>query len=159
MVAMILAHPARWAYFAAVAAIASLLGGIVGYLIGAALFAGVGEFVISFYHLEPWVGRVHELFSGNVFTTMAVVTFTPVPDKIFVFLAGFLHISFPIYLAGYLIGRTARIFIAAWLLKRFGAHVLALAERYAVWVGAAVMIAIVVVLLEALDVIAIPMPF
>lgn len=156
MVAMILARPARWAYFAGVAAIASIAGGIFGYFVGAALFAGVGNFVISLYHLEPWVSRVHELFSENIFTTMALVTFTPVPDKIFVFFAGFLHLSFPVYLAGYVVGRTARIFLVGWLLKRFGAHALALAEKYAVWAGALVMLGIVLVVLKALGVISVP---
>lgn len=152
MVAMVLAQPARWAYFAGVAAVASIVGGVAGYYIGAALFAGVGDLVISFYHLEPWIARVHELFSDNVFTTMVAVTFTPVPDKIFVFFAGFLHISFPLYLAGYVIGRSARIFLVGWLLKRFGAHVLALAEKYAVLVGVAIMLLIAAFLLDALGI-------
>lgn len=156
MVAMILARPTRWAYFAAIAAAASIAGGVAGYLIGAALFAGVGDLIIGFYHLEPWMERARLLFSENVFTTMAVVTFTPVPDKIFVFLAGFLHISFPIYIGGYIVGRTARIFLVGWLLKRFGAHVLALADKYAAYVGVVVMVALVIVILDAFGVIGLP---
>jgi membrane protein YqaA with SNARE-associated domain len=155
MVAMVLAQPNRWLYFSVVATAASIAGGIFGYVLGAALFQGVGDIVIAFYGLESWVARVHALFSQNVLGTMAFVTSTPVPDKIFVFLAGFLHINFILYLLGYVIGRSARIFAVGWIVKKFGPRALALADKYARIVAAVFLAVCVVLLLDVFDVISI----
>ena len=156
MVAMVLAKPARWVYLSTIASIASIAGGIFGYFLGAALYRGVGDFIVGLYGSGSWLSRVDVLFSENVFWTMAFVTSTPVPDKVFVVIAGFLHINFALYLGGYILGRTARIFAVGWLVKQYGARVLDIADRYTAWVGAAFMLLVAIAILEALDIIALP---
>lgn len=156
MVAMLLAKPARWFYLSMVASLASIAGGIFGYFLGAALYIGVGDLIINFYHLEAGIAHVQALFSDNVFWTMAFVTSTPVPDKIFVFIAGFLHINFWLYVGGYIVGRTVRIFVIAWLLERYGARALDVADRYAGWVAGTILVGGTLFLLNVLDVVHLP---
>lgn len=156
MVAMLLANPARWAYLSMVASVASIAGGVFGYFLGAALYRGVGDFIVGLYGSGSWLDRVEVLFSDNVFWTMAFVTSTPVPDKIFVVIAGFLHINFALYLGGYIVGRSARIFAVGWLVKQYGARVLDIADRYAGWVATVFMAIVITAVLEALNVISLP---
>lgn len=159
LVAMLLANPARWVYLSSVAAGASIIGGIVGYFLGAALYRGVGDLVISLYGSGEWLDRVYVLFSDNVFWTMAFVTSTPVPDKIFVIIAGFLQINFALYLGGYVLGRSVRIFTVGWLVKKFGAQVLDMADRYIGWVAGAFMLLVVAAVLKSLGIISLPSLF
>lgn len=159
MVAMLLANPARWVYLSAVATAASVAGGIVGYFLGSALYRGVGDLIISLYGSSEWIDKVYVLFSDNVFWTMAFVTSTPVPDKIFVIVAGFLHINFALYLGGYILGRSARIFAVGWLVNKFGAQALDIADRYIAWVAGAFMLLIVLVVAEALGFLQLPSHF
>src|SRR6201996_3427998 len=52
LIPMVLATPARWWKIAGVATIASVIGGWLGYEIGATLYDTIGQKVIALYHLE-----------------------------------------------------------------------------------------------------------
>src|ERR1700744_1130079 len=52
LISMVLAAPTRWWRIALVATVASVIGGWLGYGIGALLFDTIGRSVIAFYHLE-----------------------------------------------------------------------------------------------------------
>lgn len=147
MVAMLLAGAERWKFYALMTTIASIAGGVVGYFIGALLYKSVGGFIIELYGLESYVTRAQELFNENIFTTMAFVTATPVPDKVFVFFAGFLGVNFLWYLFGYIAGRSARIFLIAWLLKTYGPRILDIADKYFGWLTLSVVALIVIAIL------------
>ncbi|HEY4511048.1 MAG TPA: VTT domain-containing protein [Candidatus Paceibacterota bacterium] len=130
LVAMILAGSQRWRYLAGVTALASIAGGVAGYAIGFSLFHTVGINLISFYGFENVFAEAERLMSLHAFTTMFWVSFTPVPDKVFVLAAGFLGVSFLPYILGYIFGRTLRFFLVAYLVHRYGSRVLALINRY-----------------------------
>src|SRR6186713_2775144 len=52
LIPMALARPERAYWFATVCTATSVLGGILGYAIGAWLYDSVGVLLVSFYHLE-----------------------------------------------------------------------------------------------------------
>src|SRR3989344_7527998 len=52
LVAMLLAGSQRWRFFSAITSLASIAGGIVGYMIGMFLFQTIGAGLISLYGLE-----------------------------------------------------------------------------------------------------------
>jgi len=120
LIAILLAGASRWFYYASLTTVSSALGGIFGYLVGAFLFETVGKFVVSFYGLESEMLLVAQLFQDNAFWTIFTAAFTPVPYKVFTISAGFFSISFWTFLAASIIGRGARFFAVAYLVKLFG---------------------------------------
>jgi uncharacterized membrane protein YdjX (TVP38/TMEM64 family) len=73
-----------------------------------------------------------------VFTTMALATFTPLPDKMFIYAAGFLGVRFVPYIVGYFVGRGIRMSIMTYVTARYGRRVIEVANKYAIIVGAVV---------------------
>src|SRR3989344_6119913 len=54
LIAMTVAHRYKWWIFATIATVGSVIGGILGYYIGVALFESVGRPIIDFYHLDKF---------------------------------------------------------------------------------------------------------
>jgi len=149
MIAMILAGKERWKKYAAITLVASTLGGIVGYFIGVVIFREFGATFIAHYGLRDWFQIVHTLLAGNVFTVMLFVTFTPVPDKAFVLLAGFFHVPLAPYVFGFFLGRALRFGFVAYAVHRFGGRVFAVMHRYFEALAVVVVLIIAYVFLHA----------
>ena len=116
---MSLANPPRAIYFATLTLISSVVGGIVGYLIGAFLLEQVQPFIVdwgyqsSFETVTVWFGRWG-------FWAVLIAGFSPVPYKIFTISAGALALAFIPFLVASIIGRGARFYLVAWVLAKFG---------------------------------------
>lgn len=130
LAAMLLTESSRWRRYATIAATASLLGGVLGYLASAFLYDVFGAPIVSLYGFEEQMGQAQMLLAGNIFAVMALATFTPIPDKVLVITAGALGAPFLPFMFGYLVGRTARFFIVGYLVHRFGATILLVINRY-----------------------------
>lgn len=130
MVAMLLSKGEHWKRYALITSAFSFFGGVCGYWVGWFLFRGLGDWVLSFYGLEAWFARAQEMFAGNVFLVMLLVSFTLIPDKVFVVLGGFLRVPLLPFSLGFLIGRTFRFFTVAYLTHRYGARIISLVNRY-----------------------------
>jgi membrane protein YqaA with SNARE-associated domain len=131
---MSLAQPKRAAYFATLTLVASLLGGVVGYLIGA-----FGYELIQPY-LEQWgyqaaFDKAVAWFGIWGFWAVLVAGFSPVPYKIFTISAGVLSLAFVPFMLASLIGRGARFFLVAMLLAYFGPAIEARLLRYVEIIG------------------------
>ena len=109
LIAMILARPARWRWYVAVAVIASTLGGVFAYWLGAAFFSTFGVMILDWYGVEEsftWIaGQVDK--SGFVFVLIGA--FTPIPYKIVALASGVLQIHFLTFLVASIIGRLLRL--------------------------------------------------
>jgi membrane protein YqaA with SNARE-associated domain len=130
LAALILAHRDRFKTYLAITVICSTVGAALGYFIGAFLFKQFGMPLIQFYHLESAFREARHLLMGGVFVGMILVAFQLIPEKVFVLAAGFLGAPFLPFLAGFFIGRAARIALIAYLTKRFGGNVLSVIKRY-----------------------------
>jgi membrane protein YqaA with SNARE-associated domain len=119
---MSLATPAKAMYFASLTLIGSLVGGVVGYLIGAFLFDLVQPLIIDWGYQNEFE-TVTRWFDQWGFWAVLVAGFSPVPYKIFTISAGALGLSFIPFLMASLIGRGARFFLVAWSLAKFGAAI------------------------------------
>ena len=80
------------------------------------------------------------LIAGHVFVAMAVASFTPVPDKVFIYAGGFLGVHFFPFIAGYFLGRGVRMALVCYLTQRFGQHVLDLINRYLISFAAVIVV-------------------
>ncbi|MDQ5957831.1 MAG: hypothetical protein QG665_157 [Patescibacteria group bacterium] len=120
MLVAILTASRRWAYYALVTTLGSVLGGMAGYFIGHFFFDLVGTKIIALYQLQDEMQKVGELYEANAFWAIFTAAFTPIPYKVFTISAGFFKIDFLTFVVASVIGRGLRFFIVAYLMKIFG---------------------------------------
>lgn len=137
LVAVTLAHPARWRWYAFVASAASVAGGLAGYLLGVLFFDLIVERMIVVYNLEGAFVRTTELFNGNTFWVVLFGAFTPIPYKIFALAGGVLRVDLFLFVLATVVGRAARFYLVGYITYRFGEHALRLFSRRFSYVTAA----------------------
>jgi len=151
LMALCLGAVARSFRFAAMATVASVIGGAGGYLIGAGAWHILGDF---FFAYVP--GVTPEAFQGVQayydrydFWAVFLAGLTPIPYKVFTLSAGVFAINFPVFLLASLLSRGLRFFVVAGLIYRFGRPMSRFIDRYfnlLTWVfGALVILGFVVV--------------
>jgi membrane protein YqaA with SNARE-associated domain len=146
LVAIVLAG-GKWLYYAILTTITSIAGAGFGYLLGAFFFNMIAAPLVAFYGWGPELDRAQEIFNDGAFWVMLTAAFTPIPFKVFVLAAGFLHVNPLTFFVGSIIGRAARYFVLAWAADRFGMRAITLARRYTVpatIVGALIVIVYVI---------------
>ena len=107
-----------------IATIFSVLGGILGYLIGA-FFFDVGMQVMTFYGYEnKLISLKDNLINSNGFyawlSVLFLAGFTPLPYKVFTIASGLIGFNILIFIIVSLISRGLRFFIVSYLSYKFG---------------------------------------
>ncbi len=129
LVPMALARPERAWRLAAICTVASVLGGMLGYLIGYAFYDAVALPLIHFYHLEARADAFVAGFREYGLAIILIKGLTPIPYKIVTITSGLAHFDFGLFVAASVVTRGARFFLLAALLRRFGEPVRAFIER------------------------------
>lgn len=138
LVAMVVGTPLLWLRSAALCTAGSALGGLLGYAIGHFLMETVGARIVAFYHAEQHWQRVVEAYQGEFgIWFLAVAAFTPIPYKVATIAAGATEMPLLPFVLTSVIGRGARFFLVASLLRAFGAPVRRFIERYFDWLALA----------------------
>ena len=127
---MSLARPKRAWLFAAVCTVASVLGGILGYAIGALLYDSVGHWLIALYGLGDKVEAFRESYSHWGALIILVKGLTPIPYKLVTITSGFAGYNIWLFVLFSVITRGARFFVAAILLNRYGEWIKIRIERH-----------------------------
>ncbi len=129
MIPMILARPNKAWLIAGVCMIASVLGALLGYFIGAVLFDTVGLPVLELYgkttYFDEFAARYNEWGAWAVL----IAGVTPFPYKVITILSGSTGLSLPVFVVASIVARGARFFLVAALLKWFGPPVRDFIER------------------------------
>ncbi len=133
LVPMSLAKPKMAWRYAAICTIASVLGGIVGYAIGALLFDTVGQWLINLYGYGAKMDALREAYDKWGALLILIKGVTPIPYKLVTIVSGLLAYNFPLFVALSIITRGARFFLLAALLNRFGDQARGLLDRYFGW--------------------------
>ena len=132
-IALSVSRPKRAFWYAGVSAVASVLGGIFGWLIGYALWKSLGWIFLDYVpgFSQKNVDYVGELYRANAFWWILMAAFTPIPYKVFTVLAGIFHQQVPLstLILASAIGRSARFFLVATAIYFFGAKVRDLLEK------------------------------
>jgi membrane protein YqaA with SNARE-associated domain len=131
---MSLARPERAMRFAALTLLFSVLGGLVGYLIGAFLFDLAEPYIISWGY-EARFEIVTTWFRQWGFWAVLVAGFSPVPYKLFTIAAGVLNLALIPFVLASILGRGARFFLLAWCLARYGPAIEPKLVRYIEYIG------------------------
>jgi membrane protein YqaA with SNARE-associated domain len=141
---MSLAHPKRAYFFAAVATVASVLGGLVGYSIGALLYDSVGAWLIQLYGYGDKVETFRHAYNEWGAWIILLKGLTPIPYKIVTISSGFAGYNIFLFVLFSIIARATRFFVVAFLLHRYGDQAREIIEkRLGLWttLGAAVVVA------------------
>ena len=129
LIPMVVAAPRRAWSLALVCTAGSVLGGILGWVIGAELFARVALPIARIYGAEPALLRFAARFREYGLAVVLIKGLTPIPYKIVSIAAGAAHFSLPLFIAASAVTRGVRFFLIAALLRRFGAPVRDFVER------------------------------
>lgn len=131
-VALSLEKPRRSFWYAFVDTAASVLGSIIGYLIGWMLYDSVGSWIIRTWHMEAGFTRAQEEFGRNAFVFILVYSFLPFPYKVITIASGVFHdrVGLPTLLLASTIGRGWRFFLLAALCFFMGPRVKTFIEKY-----------------------------
>lgn len=132
LIPLCLGNPRRAWQFAAWCSVASVLGGIAGYGLGMfAWEAGLRE--LSFSYIPGFTpeifAKVQGLYQEWDFWIVFAAGFSPIPYKVFTIAGGVFGINFVTFVLASVISRSARFFLVAWLLRRFGPPVREFIEK------------------------------
>ena len=129
LIPMVLAERAKAWFFATVATISSVLGGIAGYAIGYFLFELIGRQILAFYGYEEafaqFAGRYNEYGAWIVF----FAGLTPFPYKVITIASGATLLNFWVFMIASVAARGLRFFVVCALLYWFGPPIRAFIER------------------------------
>lgn len=127
---MSIARPERSIRYAAVSTVASVLGALLGYLIGSALYQAVGVPLLQFYGYESRFADFAASIARNGFLWMLAFAFLPIPYKVATIAAGSIGLSIPVLIGASILGRGGRFFLVALILRRYGTAAQRLIDRY-----------------------------
>lgn len=120
LIPMVLANRAKAFWYAVVATVASVLGGLVGYALGALLFEAVARPVLSFYGYLEQFDRFAEYYNSWGAWAVLIAGVTPFPFKVITIASGATHLSLMVFVVASLVARAIRFFLVAGLLYWFG---------------------------------------
>lgn len=130
LIPLVIGRPTRGLWFAMICTAGSVLGAVVGYMIGSFLFASVGQAILDFYGATDHYVALGRMFNENLWLTMGTAGFTPIPFKVFTIAAGAFAVTFVPFVVVSTISRGARFFIVAGLLSLFGVRIREFIEKY-----------------------------
>lgn len=146
LIAMVLGARLKAFQFAAMASIASVFGGILGYLIGFELWWGSdGSFTsiahFFFNHIPGFTisqfEHIRTLYDSWNFWIVFTAGFTPIPYKVITISAGAFNINFVVFVIASAISRAARFYLVSWLLFKFGVSIRSFIDKQFGWLSIA----------------------
>lgn len=150
-VPMALARPQRAWRYALIATVASVLGGIAGWLLGHYAYEGIARPILEFYGKLDTFEAMRSSESRDAILLMLVTSglaHLP-PIKVVTILSGAAGVNIWLFIVSAIVARGARFFVLAWLLRRYGPPIRHFIEERLGPVAAAVALAIIVIFLGA----------
>jgi membrane protein YqaA with SNARE-associated domain len=130
MIPMVLAAPRRAWLIAAVATLASVLGGLFGYAIGYFFFETLGQPILEALGKADMIETFNARFNGVGFWAVLIAGLTPFPFKVITIMSGWTAMPIFTFVTTAIIARALRFFIVAGLLRAFGTPIRDFIERY-----------------------------
>jgi membrane protein YqaA with SNARE-associated domain len=143
LVPMCLAKPERaWSY-AAICTITSVLGGLLGYAIGALLYDSIGAWLFRVYGLTEGAETFRASYAEYGHWIILLKGLTPIPYKLVTITSGFASYDLFWFVVLSIVTRGARFFALALLLSRFGPFIRGILDQHFNAVAAAGVVALV----------------
>ncbi len=129
--------------YALICTVGSVLGGLLGYAIGAMFYATFGAWIIETYHLQDAFKRFHDGFNEWGVWIILAKGLTPIPFKLVTIASGVAHLDLVAFVLAATATRALRFYLVALLVRRFGAPIKEFVERYLTWVALGVLLIII----------------
>jgi membrane protein YqaA with SNARE-associated domain len=140
---MSMARPQHALRYATLTTVASVVGGLFGYMIGAYFFELIQPWLQEsaywdkYQHARAW-------FDHWGFWAILVAGFSPIPYKVFTIAAGTLAMNLPLFVLGSLIGRGGRFYLVSGMMAWGGPRMEARLRHWVEWLGWLVVVIAVV---------------
>ena len=134
LIPMIIANPKKAWLFASVATACSVLGGLLGYIIGALAFEQIGRPLLEALGKAASIAEYSNRFNGFGFWAILTAGITPFPFKVITIMAGATYMPLGLFLSTSIVARGIRFFALASLLSFYGDSAKIFIERYLNWV-------------------------
>ena len=148
LIPMALARPDRAYSYAFLCTWTSVAGGLLGYLIGAALYDSVGHWLISLYGYGGKIEAFREAYARYGALIILIKGLTPIPYKIVTIASGFAGYNLVLFVIFSVIARGMRFYLVAFVAHRYGIKARALIEeRLGLWAGAGAIVLVAGIIL------------
>ena len=139
LIALCLGAPGKALRFATVCTMASVVGGMVGYGLGAGFWhVAEGFFFAHVPGVTPEAfARVQGLYDRYDFWAVFIAGLTPIPYKVFTLSAGVFSVSFPVFVLASVLSRGLRFYALASLIYWFGPPIARFIDKYFDWLAVA----------------------
>jgi membrane protein YqaA with SNARE-associated domain len=127
---MCLAEPKKAIRFAAVATVASVLGGLLGYTIGALAYDAFGQTLLHALGLAESFPKAACYLREYGAEIIIVKGATPIPFKLLTITAGFIGMSLPLFIGASIISRSISFMLVGVLFRLFGAPIKKFIDKY-----------------------------
>ncbi len=129
MIPMILARPSRAWLVALVALVSSVLGGLLGYAIGALAYEQLGQPILQSLGKADAMSEFNTRFNDFGFWAVLTAGVTPFPYKVITIMSGWTGMPLVTFIATSILARGLRFFLVAALLWKFGTPIRDFIER------------------------------
>ncbi len=116
---MCLADRERWIRYATIATVFSVLGGLAGYAIGWGMFEAIEPWLRESQYWDKFEQASAAFDEYGIWVVFAM-GFSPLPYKVATIAAGVAVINLPGFIVGSVVGRAARFFLVAGLVRLGG---------------------------------------
>ena len=123
MIPMILARPSKAWLIAGVALVSSVLGGLLGYAIGAFAYETLGQPILAAMGKGDAMEEFNTRFNDFGFWAVLGAGITPFPYKVITIMSGWTGMPIATFVATSILARATRFFAVAVLLRVFGSPI------------------------------------
>lgn len=132
---MALADRKNWLRLTFICTAGSVLGGLLGYVLGYFFFETAGQWVVQTYHLESAFQKFHDGFNEYGVWIILAKGLTPIPYKLVTIASGVAHFPLLPFILASILTRGLRFLLVAYLAYKFGDPVREFVEKYLNWVA------------------------
>lgn len=129
LIPMALAQPKKAWLYALICTVTSVLGGLLGYWIGAALYETLGQWLISLYGYGDRIEQFRQTYQEYGAWIILIKGLTPIPYKIVTIASGLAGYDLIWFIVLSALTRGARFFLLAGILNHFGDGLRQVIER------------------------------
>lgn len=130
LIALGIGAPKKALRFALICTVMSVIGGMVGYLIGYSAYEAIGRDIVTAYNGQAIMDKIGLWYQEYGFWGILVAAITPIPYKIFTIASGVFAFAFPEFLLASIVGRSIRFFAVGGLIAVFGSKIQVFIDRY-----------------------------
>jgi membrane protein YqaA with SNARE-associated domain len=130
LITLAISIPKKSFKYALICAVGSVLGGILGYGIGLHGYETVGRPIVEFYHGQDIMNAIKLKYDQHGFLGILIAAITPIPYKVFTIASGVFKFDFWLFMIASILGRSARFFVVAGLIWKFGPSIREFIDKY-----------------------------